>query len=81
MFTEMEIKLLRLALDKGAMGGEIDNAAIALIRKLRNRNVNIDDIVGKALKDIPKDYLLWVLNNCDNISPSLENAIKIIVGG
>jgi hypothetical protein len=44
MLTSVEMKLLRLALDKGAYEGEAENAAVMLIRKLRNRNVNADEL-------------------------------------
>lgn len=44
MFTERERKLLRLALGEGAMNGEIDNAAVALLRSLRSRNVTAEQV-------------------------------------
>ena len=44
-FTDIEMKLLRLALDKGAYEGESDNAAIMLIHKLRERGVTADGLV------------------------------------
>jgi hypothetical protein len=44
MLTSVEMKLLTLALDKGAYNGEAENATIMLIRKLRNRNVNADEL-------------------------------------
>jgi len=43
MLNETEIKLLRLALDSGAQPGEIANAALLLIRKLRKRQASVDD--------------------------------------
>jgi len=46
--TDIEMKLLRLALDKGAYEGEADNAAIMLIRKLRERNVKADQLFEQS---------------------------------
>lgn len=51
--TELEQKLLRLALDGGAQQGEIDNSAITLIRKLRNRGVNASDLIAQLETSIP----------------------------
>ena len=48
MLNDIEMKLLRLALDKGAYEGEADNAAIMFIRKLRERNVKADDLFYKS---------------------------------
>jgi len=42
-----EEKLLRLALDRGAIVGETDNVAIMFIRKLRERNANMDELFVK----------------------------------
>jgi uncharacterized protein (DUF3820 family) len=42
-FSEKEAKLYRMALDKAASEGEIANAAIALIRSLRDRGVSAYD--------------------------------------
>ena len=44
MLNDIEMKLLRLALDKGAYDGEADNAGVMLVRKLRERNANVDDL-------------------------------------
>ena len=44
--TEIEMKLLRLALDRAAYEGEADNAAIMFVRKLRERNAKADDLFG-----------------------------------
>lgn len=35
---------------------------------------------GEELGNIPRDYLLWVLDNCDNISPTLRDEIRRILG-
>lgn len=44
MLNDIEMKLLRLALNKGAFAGESDNAAVMFIHKLRERNINADDL-------------------------------------
>jgi hypothetical protein len=35
---------------------------------------------GWELRDIPNSYLLWVLDTCDNIGPTLREAIRERVG-
>jgi len=35
---------------------------------------------NKRLEDIPHDYLLWVLDHCDNVSPTLRNEVQRILG-
>ncbi|NLS92743.1 MAG: hypothetical protein GXX96_11360 [Planctomycetaceae bacterium] len=35
---------------------------------------------GKLLETIPHDYLLWVLDNCDNLSPTVRNEVQRILG-
>ena len=35
---------------------------------------------GAQLKDIPRDYLLWVFDNCERISERLRKAICIELG-
>ena len=35
---------------------------------------------GEDLEDIPDDYLTWVLDNCERISPTLRRAIEIRLG-
>jgi len=42
------MKLLRLALDKGAYEGEAENAAIMFIRKLRERHVKADELFNQT---------------------------------
>jgi hypothetical protein len=44
MFTDKERKLLRMALGEGAFDGEIDNAAVMLLRSLRSRAVTAEQI-------------------------------------
>lgn len=46
MLNDVEMKLLRLALDKGAFEDEADNAAVLLIHKLRGRNASADEIIS-----------------------------------
>lgn len=48
MLTSVEMKLLRLALDKRAYDGEAENAAVLLIRKLRSRNVEADELFSQT---------------------------------
>jgi hypothetical protein len=105
MLNDIETKLLYLALDKGAYSGEADNAAIMLIRKLRERNVSAEEFIkqpeieqydndillygqmkmpfgqykNEMIMNIPTDYLIWVLRNCQNIKPSLRNAIENVI--
>lgn len=52
--TDMEIKLLRLALDKGAYEGEADNAAIMFVRKLRERGAKADELFDNASAAVTK---------------------------
>ena len=105
MLNDIEEKLLRLALDKGAYSGEAENAAIMFVRKLRERGAKIDEFTqsgtsqtytrqlsryhyftmpfgkhkGTLLKDIPVDYLEWVLENCQNLSYILRKAIENVL--
>lgn len=44
MFTDRERKLLRTALGQGAYDGEIDNAAVMLLRSLRSRGVSAEQV-------------------------------------
>ena len=34
----------------------------------------------KLLEDVPRDYLLWVLDNCDNLSPTLKAEVRRVLG-
>ena len=52
-FTEKEMKFLRLALDPGALEGEIENAAFALIQSLRVRLAKPEDFVTKTSQTPP----------------------------
>jgi hypothetical protein len=100
MLNDVEMKLLCLALDKGAYPSEADNAATMLVRKLRKRNASAEELTGQnaddmilygkmkmpfgqykneMLMNIPTDYLAWVLANCQNITPSLRNAIEKVI--
>ena len=51
MLNDTEIKLLRLALDKGAATGEIDNAAVMFVRKLRERGISADDFINQMSEE------------------------------
>jgi len=50
------------------------------------RTVSIETIMpfgkhkGRALSDIPEDYLVWVLDNC-NLTPRLRTAILVTLQG
>ena len=48
MLTELEQKLIRLALDPAAAPGEIANCARMLIEQLRKRGATFDEILGAA---------------------------------
>ena len=93
---DIEIKLLRLALDKGAPEGEYSNAAVKLISRMRARHATVEDFYksreyhareimpfGKYkceyIDEIPFSCLVWVLENCENISLALKHAIQNIV--
>ncbi|MDR1753414.1 MAG: DUF3820 family protein [Eubacterium sp.] len=56
MLTDIETKLLRLALDKGAYEGEANTAAIMFIRKLRERGANTDDLFIQPHTQIKRQY-------------------------
>jgi len=47
MLTPKEMKMLRLALDKGAYEGEADNAGVKLIRELRKRGIKADELFNQ----------------------------------
>ena len=34
---------------------------------------------GKQLRDVPEPYLVWVLDNCNDISPTLRWAIEEVL--
>jgi hypothetical protein len=46
VFTETELKLLRLALNQASHPGEIDGAGRALIASWRKRGLNPDTVLG-----------------------------------
>jgi hypothetical protein len=46
MFNEKEMKLWRLALNPGALQGEVDNAAMMIINSLRQRKFNPEELNG-----------------------------------
>lgn len=98
MFTDKEVKLLNLALDKSATEGEIRNAAIAFVTKLRSRGFRYLDATtheyeeredygltvmtfgkhkGKCLKDIPNDYLIWVMESAERCSEYIKDSIRM----
>jgi hypothetical protein len=100
---EKTTRLLLLALDPQAAPGEVENAAVAFVRRLRSRfsdghaflaeladKAELPDVANvygavkmpfgrhrdRRLRDIPPDYLLWVLDNCTNADPYLRTAIR-----
>jgi len=44
-FTEVEAKLLRLALDRAARGGEIETSAIKLVESWRRRGLSAETLL------------------------------------
>jgi hypothetical protein len=107
-FDDKTIKLLLLALDPAAAPGEIKNAALALVRSLRQRyadghaflseltdqpepprqtppdavsvygtvRMSFGKYRERQLRDVPPEYLIWVLDNCRNLDPYLRTAIR-----
>jgi hypothetical protein len=101
-------QLLLLALDPSAASGEVDNAAIAFVRRLRRQYSdghaflaaltdkpepprqpppNAVSVYGtvrmtfgkyrdRRLRDVPPEYLMWVLDTCRNADPYLRTAIR-----
>lgn len=56
MFTELECKLIALALNGSAQPGEIDNGAVMLLRSLRARGVKPEDLIGGLQVSGPPIY-------------------------
>lgn len=56
------MKLWRLALDKSALKGEVDNAAIAIIHSLRNRNYNLEQLTMEPIETASVDWGTAVFN-------------------
>jgi len=54
--SDVEMKLLRLALDKGAYEGEAETAAVMFVRKLRERGVRADELFGDASSTAVTEY-------------------------
>jgi hypothetical protein len=107
-FTETEAKLLRLALDRAARGGEIETSAVKLIESWRKRGLLAETLLelnaaslppsrsgfspadvlmpfgkcrGLPLRKIKASYLRWVLENCEDLQPELERAIRAVLYG
>jgi uncharacterized protein (DUF3820 family) len=97
---------LALSARSRSHAGEADTCGIQLIRSLRKRGVDAEQILknhikavwaardlmaargyilpfgqyrGKCVGEAPSDYLRWVLRKCDNISPNLRRAIKLVL--
>jgi hypothetical protein len=106
--TEVEAKLLRLALDRAARGGEIETSAIKLIESWRRRGLLAETLLapsaaqhppsrsafspgdvlmpfgkcrGLPLRRVKTHYLRWVLENCEDLQPELERAIRAVLYG
>lgn len=64
LLTELEEKLLRLALDPGAEPGEIRNSAIKLVQLWRKRKLSADDFFyideNQGFQPPPIDYSTFV---------------------
>jgi hypothetical protein len=107
-FTPTEEKLLRLALDRAARGGEIETSAIKLIQSWRRRGLAPEALLtpsnpcprpsrstlspgdmllpfgkyrGLPLRKIKSSYLRWLLSNCTDLQPELEQAIRAVLYG
>jgi hypothetical protein len=105
-FTDVEAKLLRLALCPAAGVGEIDSASRALIASWRKRGLIAETLLapsaalgrsahrtfspgdvlmpfgkcrGLPLRKIKTSYLRWVLENCEDLQPELERAIRAVL--
>jgi len=59
MLNDIEMKLLCLALDKGAYEGEADNAAVMFIRKLRERNVSAEELIKQPETEQYSDDIIF----------------------
>ena len=108
-WTELEQKLLRLALCPAAKPGEVENATRALVSSWRARGLKAEILLGthnkeplaqrskgidpgdvpmpfgkyhgRPLRYIKRQYLRWVLQNCDHIQPALATAIRAVLEG
>jgi hypothetical protein len=57
VFTELEQKLIRLALDSSAQVGEIQNSALMLIESLRRRGMRPEILIfGSELKESERPF-------------------------
>lgn len=108
--TEIEKKILVLAMDRAASDGEIGLAALKLIELLRKRypsgyelikdleQIRVETRVryinetrpdpysnfiipfgkyrGRKIKDVPVDYLLWLLDNFDGLRDQTRTIIE-----
>jgi uncharacterized protein (DUF3820 family) len=54
MFTSLEEKLLRLALDEAAQPGEIQNCAVKLIESFRRRQVTPESLIREPAEKVSK---------------------------
>lgn len=56
MFTEKEVKFLRLALDKSTTDGEWKNAIVMFGKSLRDRNISVETMDGKPQPQPQRQY-------------------------
>jgi hypothetical protein len=110
--TDIEKKILVLAMDRSANTGEVATAALKLIELLRRRYPSGHDLIkdleqikireevrfvnvdhdpygnfvmpfgkhrGQKLKDIPIDYLIWLLDNYDGLRETTRKVIENFV--
>jgi uncharacterized protein (DUF3820 family) len=52
VFTDVEVKLLRLGLDRAAHPGEVDACAVQLFRSLRRRGLTAEDLLRRSAQAI-----------------------------
>lgn len=55
-YTEVEIKFIRLMLDRAAMGNEVNTSAQMLVRSLRERKINADTFLGNGASSGPQEF-------------------------
>jgi hypothetical protein len=104
LYSPVEEKLIRLALDCAAQPGEVENSAVKLIESLRRRGIRPEAIIcgselprpasrpafdcssvrmpwgiheGKRLRNIPFDYLRFILKKCTKADPLLLRTIRL----
>jgi hypothetical protein len=59
MLSELQSKLIRLALDPAAHQGEIQNCAIKLIESWRREGKRLEDLFGDHAQEVQKAQAYW----------------------